>query len=49
MPAVGWCSAVTPPARHVASLPYELRDAPEPPIGAPAFARLVAVVPRRAG
>src|SRR5207253_2999641 len=30
--AAGRCSAVTPPARHAASLPYELRDAPDPPI-----------------
>jgi hypothetical protein len=31
-PAADRCSAVTPPARHAASLPYELRDVREPPI-----------------
>jgi len=29
---IGRCSAVTPPACHAASLPYQLRDAREPPI-----------------
>src|SRR5215831_16279500 len=32
MPAADRCSAVTPPARHAVSLPYELRDAREPPL-----------------
>jgi hypothetical protein len=40
MPAAGRCSAVTPPARHVVSLPYELRDAHEPPLRADLVRRL---------
>jgi hypothetical protein len=32
MPAADPCSTVPPPARHAVSLPYELRDAREPPI-----------------
>ena len=32
MPAAGRCSAAPPPARHVVSLPYELRHAREPPL-----------------
>ena len=38
MPAAGRCSAVTPPARHATSLPYELCDAREPPDMAPVSA-----------
>ena len=34
MPAADRCSAVTPPARHAASSPYELHDAREPPLRA---------------
>jgi hypothetical protein len=47
MPAAGLCSAVTPPARHVVSLPYELRDAyfrrygrPGRPRGMPSLTRM---------
>jgi hypothetical protein len=32
MPAADRYSAVTPPARHAASSPYELHDVREPPI-----------------
>jgi hypothetical protein len=32
MPAADRCSVLTPPVPHVASLPYQLRDAREPPI-----------------
>jgi len=34
-PPAGRCSAVTPPARHAASLPYGLRDVREPPFCSP--------------
>jgi hypothetical protein len=33
MLAADRCSTATPPVRHAASLPYELRDAREPPSG----------------
>jgi hypothetical protein len=50
MPAADRCSAVTPPARHAASSPYELHDAREPPIWSVwPLSGMIAKVPQNSG